>query len=135
MLAVEAPSRPNRDQVITVLLVDDQFEFRELARALLSSHPEISLVGEAGGPEEAMALLPVLEPRAVILDVQLSGANGFELAWRMLDARPGLRALVISAYDYQYDALARAVGAVGFLHKKRFSAEAVMRLLKVNREV
>lgn len=116
--------------VCSILLVDDQSAFRRLGRALLSGHPGVCVVGEASSGEEALALLPLLRPNAVVLDVQLPGMNGFEVAWRMLEADPGLRVIMISAYDFQYEALARAVGAVGYLSKREFSAEAILSLLQ-----
>jgi two-component system invasion response regulator UvrY len=118
-------------QVCSILLVDDQAAFRQLARALLSVHPAVLIVGEAASGEEALALLPALKPDAVILDVQLPGMNGFEAAWRMLDVSPGLRVVMISGYDFQYEALARTVGAVAFLPKKQFSSEAILQALEL----
>jgi two-component system invasion response regulator UvrY len=115
----------------SILLVDDQAAFRKLARSLLSAHPSVSIVGEAASGEEALALLTTLKPEAAILDVQLPGMNGFETAWRLLDALPGIRVLMISGYDFQYEALARSVGAVAFLPKKQFSAEAVLNALNL----
>ncbi len=114
---------------LPVLVVDDQAAFRGLVRVLLAARAGISVVGEASSGEEALALLPTLKPEVVILDVQLPGMNGFETAWRMLDASPGLRVVMVSAYDFQYQALARTVGAVGFLNKRQFSAESVARIL------
>jgi two-component system invasion response regulator UvrY len=118
-------------QVCSILLVDDQAAFRQLARALLSAHPAVLIVGEATSGEEALSLLPTLKPDAVILDVQLPGMNGFEAAWRMLELSPGLRVVIISGYDFQYEALARTVGAVAFLPKKQFSTEAILSALEL----
>ncbi len=119
-------------QVCSLLLVDDQAAFRQLARALLSQYPAVLVVGEAASGEEALALLPTLKPDAVILDVQLPGMNGFETAWRMLEVSPGLRVVMISGYDFQYEGLARTVGAAAFLPKRQFSAEAILRALQLN---
>jgi DNA-binding NarL/FixJ family response regulator len=126
------PTQPDGSvRTCSILLVDDQAAFRGLARALLGGHPTISIVGEASSGEEALALLPELKPEAVILDVQLPGMNGFETAWRLLEASPGIRIVIISGYDFQYEALARSVGAAAFLPKKQFSAEAVLRALEL----
>jgi len=114
-----------------VLVVDDQPEFLTLARALLSGHPDLIVIGEATSCDGALALLPSLSPDGVILDVQLSGMNGFEAARRLADASPGLRLIMVSAYgDPQYEQLARAAGAVAFLPKKELSAEAVVRIFQ-----
>jgi two-component system invasion response regulator UvrY len=114
-----------------VLLVDDQPEFLSLARALLSGHPDLIVIGEATTCDGALALLPSLSPDVVILDVQLLGMSGFEAAKRLADASPGLLLIMVSAYgDPQYEQLALAAGALAFLPKKELSAEAVMRIVQ-----
>lgn len=75
-------------------------------------------------------LLPVLDPYVAILDVVMPGMNGFEAARRLIGASPRLRAIVVSASaDVQYDALARAAGAMAFLPKRDLTADAVLALL------
>ncbi len=121
--------RDEAPELCSILLVDDQELFRRLARVLLSSHPGLKVVGEAGTGEEALSLVASLKPQAVVLDVQLPDMSGFEAAWRMLDAHPELKVIITSGYDFQYSALAKSVGAAGFLAKRKFSAEAVARAL------
>lgn len=125
----ERPQRKSA-RAHSILLVDDQAAFRGLARALLAGCPGVDVVGEAGSGEEALELLSVLKPEAVILDVQLPGMNGFETAWRMLGISPGLRVVMVSGWDFEYEALARSVGAKAFLLKKHFSAETVLAALQ-----
>ncbi|MGE5618828.1 MAG: response regulator transcription factor [Sphingomonadaceae bacterium] len=113
------------------LLVDDQAAFRQLARSLLEGRYGIVVVGEASSGEEALEMVPLLHPKVVILDVQLPGMNGFEAAWRMMEMAPELQVVVVSAYDFQYTALAESVGAAGFVSKRHLSAEGVARLLGI----
>lgn len=115
----------------SLLLVDDQPAFLRLARTLLHGHSDLAVLGEATSTEEALALLPILRPKVVILDVQMPGLNGFQAARRLLAAAPELRIILVSALgNPQYEPLARAVGAVAFLPKKALSAEAIVRLLQ-----
>ncbi len=113
-----------------ILVVDDQEDFRQLLRSLLQGCAGMSVVGEAASGEEALSLLPVLRPEAVILDVQLPGINGLETAWRMRELCPDVRIVLVSAYDACLDDIARSTGAVGFLDKRQFSAAEIVRLLK-----
>ncbi len=124
------PPRARSIKAHTVLLVDDQPEFLQLARLLLSAHPGLIVAGEARSGEEALTLLQRLRPEVVLLDIQLPGQNGFEVARRLRARVPGLQLVLVSVLaDPQYAALAAAVGARGFLAKKELSAEAVLRLL------
>lgn len=115
----------------SILVVDDQPEFLQLARALLNNPPGLVVVGEATSGPEALALLLVLKPDVVVLDVQMPGMSGFETARRLLAASPGLCIIMVSAFDEaDYEALAYSVGAAAFLTKKEFSAGAVSAVLK-----
>ena len=66
----------------TVLIVDDHPAFRSLARALLESEG-FAVVGEAEDGEAAIAAVAALRPAVVLLDVQLPGLDGFEVAERL----------------------------------------------------
>jgi DNA-binding NarL/FixJ family response regulator len=114
----------------TVLLVDDPPEFLQLARGLLEAHPGLIVAGEARSGEEALTLVLRLRPEVVLLDIQLPGLSGFEVARRMRELVPDLQCILVSAFaDPQYATLAGAVGARGFLAKSELAAEAVLRLL------
>jgi len=80
----------------TILVVDDETGIRELIRKILSR--ERYRVLEAGSAEEAQAAARGQEIDLVITDVMLPGINGPELARRMQQAAPRLKALYISGY-------------------------------------
>jgi DNA-binding NarL/FixJ family response regulator len=110
----------------TILLVDDEAEFLDLARALLAADPSLAVVGTAGSAEEALARLPALDPDVAILDVQMPGAGGFAASRRLRAASPRLRTILVSAFGHsRYAALAREAGAAGFIAKRDLSAAAV----------
>lgn len=67
---------------LTVLIVDDHEGFRQVARALLEA-AGIRVVGEAADGESAIAEAERLRPQLVLLDVQLPGIDGFEVAARL----------------------------------------------------
>lgn len=113
-----------------VLLVDDQVEFLELTRALLAPGSGFDIVGTATDGETALRVAAETQPEVVLLDVQMPGWNGFETTRRLLEAQPGLRIVLISAFDDgQYAIVARTVGAIAFLTKKHLSAQRLQEIL------
>ncbi|MET7507220.1 response regulator transcription factor [Streptomyces albidoflavus] len=111
---------------ITVLLADDQPLIRSGFAALLSSEPDVDVVGEAGDGAEAVDLATRLRPDVVLMDVQMPGTNGIE-ATRRIAADPelaGVRVVILTNYAldvYVFEAL--RAGACGFLLKDTEPAE------------
>ena len=70
-------------------------------------------------------------PEFALVDVELGGEDGFELARSLLAQDPALRVVLISAYEL--DDLAELVagcGAVGFISKTALGAQAIDELLE-----
>lgn len=70
---------------ITVLIVDDDAQFRQLASELLADQG-YEVVGWAGTVGEAIAEFDRLDPDAVLLDVRLPDGSGLALAERLCAA-------------------------------------------------
>jgi CheY-like chemotaxis protein len=115
----------------TVVLVDDQSEFLELARGLLARGAALQVVGDANSGEAALALIAQLAPQPdiALVDVEMPGLDGFETARRLRALAPTVRVILTSASsNTRYAAAAVGVGAV-FLPKRRLSAKAVLDLV------
>ena len=95
------------------LIIDDERLARAELRRLLEKHPEVEIVGEARDAEDALSQIGRMEPELLFLDIQMPGANGFELL-EQLDRVP----LVIftTAYD-DYALKAFEVNALDYLLK------------------
>jgi CheY-like chemotaxis protein len=104
-----------------VLIVEDQSEFRRLARALLEVDGFV-VVGEAADVRGALALMRVLSPDVVLVDVRLPDGNGLELARAIRDLPAPPAVVLTSTADYERSA--KDCGAVGFIPKARFSGGA-----------
>jgi two-component system, LytTR family, response regulator len=61
------------------LIVEDEPLARRELHLLLESHPEITVVGEAISPKQAVAMITELGPDLLFLDVNLRGGTGFDL--------------------------------------------------------
>src|SRR5207245_1766111 len=70
---------------LTLLIVDDHAGFRGFARTLLESEG-FEVAGVAADGESALAAVDELRPDVVLLDVQLPGIDGFEVARRIAAA-------------------------------------------------
>jgi response regulator of citrate/malate metabolism len=68
----------------TVLIVDDDADFRRLARRLLASSG-VEVINEAGSVSAARVAAAELRPQAALVDVWLPDGNGIELAHELAD--------------------------------------------------
>jgi CheY-like chemotaxis protein len=113
------------------LIVDDSLRFLQAARGLLEREG-VSVVGVAVSGAEALRQARTLRPDVLLLDIDLGGESGFELAQR-LAREPGLggpRVILISTHAEQdFAELIAASPAVGFLSKSELSASAIGELL------
>jgi DNA-binding NarL/FixJ family response regulator len=109
---------------VTVLIVDDHEEFRRTARELLEAE-EFEVVGEASDGESALEEIVTLRPELVLLDVQLPGIDGFEVAARLADAP--FRPLVVLTSTRGAASYRRrlAEASLAFISKDDLSAAAL----------
>ncbi len=118
---------------ITVFIADDQAMVRQGFGALLSSQPDISVIGDA--PDGAVVVTEVkrLRPDVVLMDVRMPEMNGLDAARLILSAGfdPPVRVLMLTTFDvddYVYEAL--SIGASGFMLKDA-PAEELVRAVRV----
>jgi CheY-like chemotaxis protein len=113
----------------SVLVVDDDASFRDLAARVLRSWGHV-VVGEAGSVEEALARAGALEPDTVLADIGLPDGNGFDLTRRLraMPCRPRV-VLISSDSDAANGPAARRVGASGFVPKDELSEASLRRLI------
>ncbi len=104
--------------MITIMLVDDHPVVREGLRGMLEAEPDLSVIGEAGSGDEAVALSRVKQPDVILMDLRMPGLDGVGATRKILADRPGQRVVVLTTYETDADIL-RAVeaGASGYLLK------------------
>jgi two-component system LytT family response regulator len=96
-----------------VVLVDDERLARAVLRGLLAEHPDVEIVGEATGLDEAVEVLQRTRPDVVFLDVQMPDGEGIALFERM-DVRA--RVVFVTAFDH-YAVRAFELNALDYLLK------------------
>jgi CheY-like chemotaxis protein len=117
------------------LIVDDSADFRDAASAMLE-RAGIDVVGKASNSAEALRFYEDMHPDVALVDVDLGGVDGFELA-ELLDrvsaAASRLAVILVSTYaESDLEEMIHASPAVGFLQKFSLSPDAIRNLLKVS---
>jgi CheY-like chemotaxis protein len=115
--------------MVSVLVVDDDPEFRELAGRLLAASG-LTVIGEAETMAAALAAATRLEPSAFLVDVQLPDGDGVALA-RKLASLPWRPRVVLTSTnrDVTTSDEARDAGAQGFVHKSDLPGAPLAKLL------
>mgnify|MGYP001359694304 FL=1 len=84
---------------IRVALIDDHPVFRQGLRNLLASEDDIVVVGEGASGEEALALVTAERPDVLVLDINLPGINGLQVATRLKAEHLDTAVVFLTAYD------------------------------------
>jgi DNA-binding NarL/FixJ family response regulator len=118
------------DELVTsVLIVDDHPSFRASARALLEAEG-FEVVGEAPDGETALEAADELRPDVVLLDVQLPGMDGFQVASRLTRNGAGPSVVLVSSRDgSDFGPLVAESGAKGFVPKAELTGARIAALL------
>jgi DNA-binding NarL/FixJ family response regulator len=110
--------------MIRVLLVDDHPVVREGLRGMLEAEPDLTVVGEAGSGEEAVAQARVVAADVILMDLRMRNLDGVGATQRILAEAPHTKVVVLTTYETDADIL-RAVeaGASGYLLKDASRAD------------
>lgn len=106
--------------MIRVLVVDDLFFMRTLISDLLTSDPELEVVGTAKDGEEALEKIPQLKPDCITLDLSMPGMDGLTTLQEIMRRFP-TPVVILSAHESQKEAditlKCLSSGAVSFVLK------------------
>jgi two-component system nitrate/nitrite response regulator NarL len=117
-----------------ILIVDDHVLFREGLVSLLANQPDLTVVGEAGSADEAIAKTSELGPDLVLIDLFLPDGDGLEVMKILLSRRPETKVVVLTIYESE-DLFISAIrnGAIGYLNKKMPLAKLLLSLRALSR--
>ena len=101
-----------------VFLVEDHPAMRRALRRLVEGEGDLVVLAEAASAEDALELLPKLQPDLVMVDLSLPRMSGLDLIKILQRSRPELRCVVVTGHtDPLYRAAAEAAGAARFAVK------------------
>ena len=82
-----------------VLVVDDHPLFRQGVRYTLESSGEFEIIGEAADGQQAIKLAEQLGPDVMLVDINLPGLNGLEVARVVRRRQPQTALIILTVYE------------------------------------
>jgi len=101
---------------IRILIADDHAILRKGIRALLSTEPDMEVVGETADGVETVAQARVLRPDVILMDLMMPNMDGIEATREITAEHPGVRILVLTSFaadDKVFPAF--KAGALGYI--------------------
>ncbi|MFF5958413.1 response regulator [Streptomyces luteogriseus] len=113
------PRSFTEEHPIRVFLLDDHEVVRRGLADLLDAEPDITVVGDAGDVEHALARGPALRPDVAVLDVRLPDGDGISVCRELGSRMPEPACLMLTSFDDE-EALLDAImaGASGYVLKQ-----------------
>ena len=127
------------EPVIRVLVVDDHEVVRRGLRAFLDGEPDLEVVADAGGGEEALELVARLDsdgrrPDVVLMDLQMAPMDGIETTRRVRELYPGVEVVALTSFgEKERVRAALDSGASGYLLKDSQPAEVAAAVRSAHR--
>lgn len=122
----------NEHPKIRIILADDHAIVRAGIRQFLDMEADFEVVAEADSGNQAKELIERLQPDVAVLDIQMPGATGIEVARHIRAKRWPVGVLILTAYeDAPYVAAVIQAGANGYVLKTARPAEIVQAVREV----
>jgi NarL family two-component system response regulator LiaR len=119
---------------IRVLLVDDHAIVRDGIRSLLTTEPDIQVVGEADNGRDGVSMAERLQPDVILMDLVMPEVDGIEATRRIMASQPRARILVLTSFGAEEKVFpAIKAGAMGYLLKDSGSEDLVRAIHQVHR--
>jgi DNA-binding NarL/FixJ family response regulator len=104
--------------MIKIILADDHQIVRHGLRSLLSSEPDMEVVGEADNGRAVVRLVQEKSPQVVIMDISMPDLNGIEATRQIIAESPGVKIIALSMHSDSLFVLNMfKAGASGYLLK------------------
>ena len=118
---------------IRIILADDHTVLRAGLVALLTTEPDIEVIGEAEDGLECLQKAIDLQPDVILMDINMPRCNGLEALERIREASPESRVLILTMHD-DLGYLRRVLGSggAGYVLKQAASEELLTAIRTVH---
>ena len=114
---------------VTILIAEDHPIYRDGLRQMIASEAGLKVLRETGNGAEALRLARELKPDIVILDMDLPGMNGLEVARCRQQERLDFKIIFLTMYrEEDMFAEAMELGAKGYVLKESAAADILQSL-------
>ena len=119
---------------ITIVIVDDHRLLRESWVGILNSDNRFQVVADTGDGMEALRLISELQPAIVLMDLNMSPVDGFEVTRQLSSVEVSSRIIGLSMYN-NISCVKRllSLGAMGYLTKNSSKEEMIRTILEVSK--
>jgi len=109
---------------ITVLIADDHPIFRTGLRQVIETDSSVRVVAEAGNGDEALAAIESVAPNIAVLDIDMPGRDGLDVARTVRDRRLATRVIFLTLHkDAWFLNAALDAGVHGYVPKESAATE------------
>jgi DNA-binding NarL/FixJ family response regulator len=117
----------------TILIADDNAEFRSGLLGMLQTTPDLQVVAEADDGEQAIQLALQYQPDVVLMDINMPRVNGLQATEQILCSSPHIAVLMLTMFDDD-DSVFAAMrnGARGYLLKGALKSELLRAIRAVS---
>ena len=82
--------------MIRLLIIDDHEMVREGLKAMLTTEPDFTIVGDAANAEQAFELIERLRPDVILLDIRLPGTSGIDVCRTVTERYPEAAVIILT---------------------------------------
>ncbi|HQR76229.1 MAG TPA: response regulator transcription factor, partial [Burkholderiaceae bacterium] len=121
------------EQPISVIIVEDEPEFRRRFVQIVENEPSMKLVGVAANKREAQVIVDKENFDVMLIDLGLPDGSGIELIRQVSQKKPDVDIMVVTVFgDEQHVVSSIEAGATGYILKDSAPADVIscIRLLR-----
>src|SRR5258706_9305849 len=88
-----------RRDLIRILIAEDHTVVRDGLVAIIKQQPDMDVVAEAGGGEQAVELWKAHRPDVTLMDLRMPGLDGVDTIYAIRACDPNARIVVLTTFD------------------------------------
>ncbi len=115
---------------ITLVVVDDHPLFRQGVTDAVSLEPDMQVLGQASSGAQGLEMIRGLKPAVVLLDVNLPGMNGQQIAHQVVQEKIPTRIILMTGYDDTEQALHAALAGAAAYFSKDVEPKALLHIIR-----
>jgi len=114
------------NHTLSIVIVDDHPVFRDGLRYIVEGDSTIAILGEAGSGPDGMALIQEKKPDVALLDIEMPGMTGLEVARQVQEQNLITKLVVLTMYhDEAIFNTAMDLGVYGYILKENASSDVL----------
>jgi DNA-binding NarL/FixJ family response regulator len=120
--------------MIKVAIVEDNKTTRDGLETMINLSPDHHCVGTCPTAEDALRVIPKLQPDVILMDIQLPNLSGIECVARLKEQLPAAQFIMVTVYE-DPDRIFRALraGASGYILKRSTPEEVLGAIREVHK--